>query len=122
MKFQIVDRAQAYFIGSKGKGLQPRSFEVMDDFGIIDQVWEAAFGKRSFRDLGVAAYGARTSGFKLGGAGGAHDARLGLTLILRRQTQRANLGEMALLFNHHIEWNELVLGSRQALELAQPAA
>jgi 2-polyprenyl-6-methoxyphenol hydroxylase-like FAD-dependent oxidoreductase len=38
VRFRIVDKAQAHFIGSKGKGLQPRSLEVMDDFGIVDQV------------------------------------------------------------------------------------
>ena len=38
VQFRIVDKAPAYFIGSKGKGLQPRSLEVMDDFGIIDQI------------------------------------------------------------------------------------
>lgn len=38
VKFRIVDKAREYFIGSKGKGLQPRSLEVMDDFGIIEQV------------------------------------------------------------------------------------
>lgn len=38
VQFRIVDKADVYFIGSKGKGLQPRSLEVMDDFGIVDQV------------------------------------------------------------------------------------
>jgi hypothetical protein len=38
VQFRIVDKAAAYFIGSKGKGLQPRSLEVMDDLGIIDQI------------------------------------------------------------------------------------
>ena len=38
VRFRIVDKAEAYFIGSKGKGLQPRSLEVMDDLGIVDQV------------------------------------------------------------------------------------
>jgi len=38
IQFRIVDKAPAYFIGSKGKALQPRSLEVMDDFGIIDQI------------------------------------------------------------------------------------
>ena len=38
VQFRIIDKAEAYFIGSKGKGLQPRSLEVMDDFGIVDQV------------------------------------------------------------------------------------
>jgi len=36
--FRIVDKAEAYFIGSKGKGLQPGSLEVLDDFGIVDQI------------------------------------------------------------------------------------
>ncbi|MGC2399718.1 MAG: FAD-dependent oxidoreductase [Acidobacteriaceae bacterium] len=38
VQFRIVDKAPQYFSGSRGKGLQPRSLEVMDDFGIIDQV------------------------------------------------------------------------------------
>jgi 2-polyprenyl-6-methoxyphenol hydroxylase-like FAD-dependent oxidoreductase len=38
VQFRIVDKARACFIGSKGKGLQPRSLEVMDDLGIVDQV------------------------------------------------------------------------------------
>ena len=31
--FRILDKAGSYFLGSKGKGLQPRTFELMDDFG-----------------------------------------------------------------------------------------
>jgi 2-polyprenyl-6-methoxyphenol hydroxylase-like FAD-dependent oxidoreductase len=38
VQFRIVDKARQYFIGSKAKGLQPRSLEVMDDFGIVEQV------------------------------------------------------------------------------------
>lgn len=38
VQFRIVDKAREHFIGSKGKGLQPRSLEVMDDFGIVQQV------------------------------------------------------------------------------------
>jgi 2-polyprenyl-6-methoxyphenol hydroxylase-like FAD-dependent oxidoreductase len=36
--FRIIDKSPVYFIGSKGKGLQPRSLEVFDDFGIVDDV------------------------------------------------------------------------------------
>ena len=36
--FRIIDKAEKYFIGSKGKGLQPRSLEVMDDLGIVDEI------------------------------------------------------------------------------------
>ena len=38
VQFRIVDKAREYFVGSKAKGLQPRSLEVMDDFGIIGQI------------------------------------------------------------------------------------
>jgi 2-polyprenyl-6-methoxyphenol hydroxylase-like FAD-dependent oxidoreductase len=35
---RIIDKAPRPFRGSKGKGLQPRSLEVMDDLGIVDQI------------------------------------------------------------------------------------
>ncbi len=38
VKFRIVDKAQNYFVGSRGKGLQPRSLEVLDDFGIVEEI------------------------------------------------------------------------------------
>jgi 2-polyprenyl-6-methoxyphenol hydroxylase-like FAD-dependent oxidoreductase len=36
--FRIIDKASKFFIGSKGKGLQPRSLEVFDDFGIVEEI------------------------------------------------------------------------------------
>ena len=36
--FRIVDQAPSYFPGSRGKGLQPRGLEVLDDLGVIDQI------------------------------------------------------------------------------------
>lgn len=38
VSFRIIDKAPHYFIGSKGKGLQPRTLEVMDDFDIVGKV------------------------------------------------------------------------------------
>jgi 2-polyprenyl-6-methoxyphenol hydroxylase-like FAD-dependent oxidoreductase len=38
VSFRIVDKAPAYFAGSRGKGLQPRSLEVLDDLGVVDQI------------------------------------------------------------------------------------
>lgn len=38
VRFRIAEKAGQYFIGSKAKGLQPRGLEVMDDFGIVEQV------------------------------------------------------------------------------------
>jgi 2-polyprenyl-6-methoxyphenol hydroxylase-like FAD-dependent oxidoreductase len=36
--FRIVDKISTYFVGSRGKGLQPRSLEVLDDLGIVDEI------------------------------------------------------------------------------------
>ena len=38
VKLRIVDKVSAYFAGSRGKGLQPRSLEVLDDLGIVDEI------------------------------------------------------------------------------------
>jgi len=38
VRFRIVDKAPEYFAGSRGKGLQPRSLEVLDDLGVVGQI------------------------------------------------------------------------------------
>ena len=38
IRFRLVDKASAFFVGSKGKGLQPRSLEVFDDLGIVEDL------------------------------------------------------------------------------------
>ena len=38
VNFRIVDKISTYFAGSRGKGLQPRSLEVLDDLGIVDEI------------------------------------------------------------------------------------
>lgn len=38
VSFRMVDKSPEYFAGSRGKGLQPRSLEVLDDLGVVDQV------------------------------------------------------------------------------------
>jgi 2-polyprenyl-6-methoxyphenol hydroxylase-like FAD-dependent oxidoreductase len=38
LAFRIIDKAAEYFVGSRGKGLQPRSLEVLEDLGVIDRV------------------------------------------------------------------------------------
>jgi 2-polyprenyl-6-methoxyphenol hydroxylase-like FAD-dependent oxidoreductase len=35
---RIIEKAPAFFTGSRGKGLQPRTLEVLDDLGVIDTV------------------------------------------------------------------------------------
>lgn len=37
----VVERGEALFPGSRGKGIQPRTMEVFDDLGIVDAVREA---------------------------------------------------------------------------------
>ncbi|MFI5980048.1 FAD-dependent monooxygenase [Streptomyces sp. NPDC051555] len=34
----VLERADALFPGSRGKGVQPRTLEVLDDFGVVDAV------------------------------------------------------------------------------------
>lgn len=36
--FRIIDKSPVYFPGSRGKGLTPRSLEVFDDLGVLDQL------------------------------------------------------------------------------------
>jgi 2-polyprenyl-6-methoxyphenol hydroxylase-like FAD-dependent oxidoreductase len=36
--FRIVDKAPAFFAGSRGKGLQPRSLEVLNDLGVVEKI------------------------------------------------------------------------------------
>ncbi|RJO73609.1 3-(3-hydroxyphenyl)propionate hydroxylase [Nocardia panacis] len=36
--FRLVEKASGLFVGSRAKGLQPRTLEVFDDMGIIDRV------------------------------------------------------------------------------------
>ncbi len=38
VSFRIIDKAEKHFAGSRGKGLQPRSLEVLDDLGVIGEI------------------------------------------------------------------------------------
>jgi 2-polyprenyl-6-methoxyphenol hydroxylase-like FAD-dependent oxidoreductase len=39
--FQLIEKATTPFPGSRGKGIQPRSQEVFEDYGIIDRLFAA---------------------------------------------------------------------------------
>jgi 2-polyprenyl-6-methoxyphenol hydroxylase-like FAD-dependent oxidoreductase len=41
LRFQILDKATEPFAGSRGKGIQPRTLEVLDDLGVVDAVLAA---------------------------------------------------------------------------------
>ena len=38
VSLRIIDKAPAHFAGSRGKGLQPRTLELLDDLGLIDEI------------------------------------------------------------------------------------
>ncbi|KAL0480978.1 pentachlorophenol 4-monooxygenase [Acrasis kona] len=38
ISFRIVEKAETYFHGSRGKGIQPRTLEVFEDLGIVDPI------------------------------------------------------------------------------------
>src|SRR5271154_7027397 len=37
--FRLIEKAQTPFHGSRGKGIQPRSQEVFEDYGILDRLF-----------------------------------------------------------------------------------
>jgi 2-polyprenyl-6-methoxyphenol hydroxylase-like FAD-dependent oxidoreductase len=39
--FRLVDKAEGPFQGSRGKGVQPRTLEIFEDFGILDRAFAA---------------------------------------------------------------------------------
>lgn len=45
----MIDRSPQLFVGSRGKGLQPRTQEVFDDLGVIDAVRAAGAVSPRFR-------------------------------------------------------------------------
>lgn len=47
--FRIVDKAETYFAGSRGKGLQPRSLELLDKLGVIDEILDSGRFHLPFR-------------------------------------------------------------------------
>ncbi|TCO56063.1 FAD-dependent monooxygenase [Actinocrispum wychmicini] len=46
---RVVEKAPHLFASSRGKGLQPRTLEVFDDLGVIDEVLDAGMPFPSFR-------------------------------------------------------------------------
>jgi 2-polyprenyl-6-methoxyphenol hydroxylase-like FAD-dependent oxidoreductase len=49
ISFQIVDKEPRYPSGSRGKGLQPRSLEVLEDLGVINEILAAGRFHMRFR-------------------------------------------------------------------------
>jgi len=47
--FRLIEAAETPFEGSRGKGIQPRTLEIFDDLGVIDEVLEAGAIYPKFR-------------------------------------------------------------------------
>ena len=47
--FRIIDAAPRFPIGSRGKALQPRSLEVLDDLGVVDEILSSGRFHMTFR-------------------------------------------------------------------------
>src|ERR1700744_4056473 len=41
---RVVDKANRFSVGSRGDGLQPRTLEVFEDLGVLDEVFAAGIG------------------------------------------------------------------------------
>jgi hypothetical protein len=49
VKLRIIEKAPNYFAGSRGKGLQPRSLEVLEDLGVIERILDCGRFHLPFR-------------------------------------------------------------------------
>ncbi|RSD21878.1 FAD-dependent monooxygenase [Amycolatopsis eburnea] len=57
---RIIDKAEAYFVGSRGDGMQPRTLEVFEDIGVLDAVLAAGMAPVPMKiHLGGAVVGER---------------------------------------------------------------
>lgn len=57
---RILDKAERFATGSRGDGLQPRTLEVFEDLGVLDEVFASGMGAPLMRIYdGIAAVGER---------------------------------------------------------------
>jgi 2-polyprenyl-6-methoxyphenol hydroxylase-like FAD-dependent oxidoreductase len=49
IRFRIIDKSDRLFVGSRGKGIQPRTLEVFHDLGVIDDVLASGASFPHFR-------------------------------------------------------------------------
>jgi 2-polyprenyl-6-methoxyphenol hydroxylase-like FAD-dependent oxidoreductase len=47
--FRLIDAAETPFAGSRGKGIQPRTLEILEDLGVIDEILAAGGPYPKFR-------------------------------------------------------------------------
>jgi 2-polyprenyl-6-methoxyphenol hydroxylase-like FAD-dependent oxidoreductase len=49
ISFRLIDSAESPFLGSRGKGIQPRTLEIFEDLGVIDAILAAGARYPKFR-------------------------------------------------------------------------
>src|ERR1700758_1360398 len=51
--FRLIEKAETPFHGSRGKGIQPRSQEVFEDYGIVDRLFATGGPYPPIREYGA---------------------------------------------------------------------
>ena len=46
VRVRIVEKADRFSVGSRGDGIQPRTLEVFEDLGVLDEVLSAGMRRR----------------------------------------------------------------------------
>jgi len=109
--FRIIDKAPAYFAGSRGKGLQPRSLEVFDDLGIVERILSHGRFHLPFRAYeGVTILGDRDL------HEGRHptpDAPYASTLIIAQWRVEETLRQLLTDAGSHVELGTELIGIEQ---------
>jgi 2-polyprenyl-6-methoxyphenol hydroxylase-like FAD-dependent oxidoreductase len=68
VRVRVIDQATEFPAGSRGKGLSPRTLEVLDDLGVIDQILASGathLPHRKYRGAEVIAEADRKPGGRL---------------------------------------------------------
>lgn len=114
---RIIDKAEAPFIGSRGKGIQPRTQEIFEDLGVLDR---------------IAARGGRYPPLRVYGPDGAKDVTLmearpespaepyGQPLMLPQNLTEGVLRERLAEFGVTVEFGRELIGfeeKEQAVEV-----
>jgi 2-polyprenyl-6-methoxyphenol hydroxylase-like FAD-dependent oxidoreductase len=50
--FRLIEKAETPFRGSRGKGIQPRSLEVFEDYGVVDRLFATGGPYPPIREYG----------------------------------------------------------------------
>jgi 2-polyprenyl-6-methoxyphenol hydroxylase-like FAD-dependent oxidoreductase len=94
--FRLIEQAEAPFRGSRGKGIQPRSLEVLEDYGIVDRLFATGGPYPPLRDYGADGSFADSPFTEVGGPTPAepYNAPLMVPQYLTEAVMRERLAEL----------------------------